>query len=374
MKNNKSLLQQLPVANNCINQINNYIPGSSKASINKPVIKLSSNENALGCSKKAEEAFLNHKDKLFRYAEASCQDLRVAIANRLSIEAENIVCGAGSDELIFLLTLAFANNDSEVIISEYGFLMYEISAQKIGAKVVKAKEEGLRASAKNIFSAITDKTKIIFLANPNNPTGTYLNQQELLDLVSKIPSNILVVLDCAYEEFATNADYPDHLNFVKNFANVVVLRTFSKIYGLASLRIGWCYSSKEIANILHKVRGPFNVSGAAQVAAIAAINDNDFLLESKNHNQVQLNFIQKSLESCKSFSAVNSSGNFLLFNFFSEKNADTANNHLLSQGIIVRSMQSYNLSNYLRITIGTAEQNIRLVEELNGINSLLMKI
>jgi len=354
-----------PRAHSYLSEIETYVPGKSKAG-DKKVIKLSSNENALRSSPKAIEAYKNHASEVFRYADGSCSNLREALAKKNNIDANRIVCGAGSDEIISFLTAAFAGEGDEVIYSEHGFLMYPISTKSVGATPVKVKEKNLKADFAAIIKAITPKTKIIFIANPNNPTGSYLNKDELGELIAKTPKNILIALDHAYEEFVEEKDYPNGIELVNKNENVVMLRTFSKIYGLASLRIGWCYSSSEIAEILNKVRGPFNVGGPAQFAAIAALEDEEFLQKSRAHNSKWLKEISARLKGNKKITAHPSAGNFILLDFHSRENCDKANAALLEQGIIIRDMKAYGLENCLRATIGTQEENLQLLNVLEN--------
>lgn len=357
----------MPKAHPYLFEIENYVPGKSQLG-NKKIIKLSSNENALKASPKAIEAYKNHAEKIFRYADGSCANLREAIAQKNKIPANQIICGAGSDEVIALLTQAFAGVGDEVIYSEHGFLMYPISAKRVGAKAIKVKEKNLRADVDAFLAAITDKTKIIFLANPNNPTGSYLSRSEVDRLIAKTPKNILIVLDCAYEEFVDEVDYPNAIELVNKHENVVVTRTFSKIYGLASLRIGWCFSSSYIAEILNKIRGPFNVGGPAQAAAIAALGDDEFLIASKNHNQKWLKIFFETFAKSSTIKAWPSFGNFVLLDFGSKEKCSEINQKLLNEGIILREMSGYGLPNCLRATIGTDEEN----EYLLGVLAALL--
>ncbi len=344
-------------------EIDPYKPGKSKTGNNGIVIKLSSNENALGSSPQAIAAYKKHIDKVFRYADGGSTDLRNAIAKKYKVNPEQIVCGAGSDEMIALLTHAFCHVGDEVLYSEYGFLMYPISAKRVGAKSVIAKEVNLKANVDNLLKKITKKTKIIFLANPNNPTGSYLNTKEVERLIKNTPSNILVVLDSAYAEFVDEADYPDAVKLVQKHKNVVMMRTFSKIYGLASLRLGWTYSSEYVADVLNRTRGPFNVSGAAQYAGIAAINDDKFIKESKAHNKKWLKTLVKEFDKIgiKHYPSV---ANFILLDFGSAKKFQQVNQFLLDNGLILREMSSYGLPNCLRMTIGKEEENLLVIKLL----------
>ncbi len=354
-----------PIAHNYLSEIENYKPGKAKISNTKDkIIKLSSNENALGTSAAATQAYKNCALEIARYPDGSCLSLREGIATKNKINADRIVCGAGSDEILALLTTAFAGHDDEIIYSEHGFLMYPISAKRVGAKAIKVKEKNLKTDIDAILAAITTKTKIIFIANPNNPTGSYLNKSEIEKLISQTPKNVLIVLDHAYEEFVVEKDYPNAIELVNQNSNVVTTRTFSKIYGLASLRIGWCYSSEEIANILNKVRGPFNVSEAAQKAALASLTDEEFFTNSVNHNKKWLDIFFEEFSKIKGIKAYPSIANFILVDFESIENCQNANSKFLENSIIVREMQAYGLPTCLRITIGTEEENLAVLKVL----------
>jgi histidinol-phosphate aminotransferase len=350
-------------------EIENYKPGKAKIG-DKKVVKLSSNENALGSSPKAIVAYKNHVDDILRYADGSCSALRQALAVKNNIDAERIVCGAGSDEILAFLTSAFAGINDEVIHSEHGFLMYPISAKRVGARAISVKEKNLKTDVEAMLAAITPKTKIIFIANPNNPTGSYLNKLEVDKLINGTPKNILIVLDQAYEEFAEAQDYPNAIELANKNENVVVTRTFSKIYGLASLRIGWSYSSNYIANVLNKIRGPFNVGGPAQVAAIAALQDEEFFDASRNHNKKWLEILFKEFAKLPQIKSHPSIANFILLDFFTAKNCEEANKKLLEQGIILREMSAYGLPNCLRMTIGKEEENLQVLEVLKKLSFL----
>lgn len=357
-----------PQAHSYLSAIANYVPGKSKTDSKTKIIKLSSNENALGASPRAVEAYKNHADLLFRYADGSCSSLREALARKFDINSDGIVCGAGSDEIIAFLTAAFAGVGDEVIYSQHGFLMYPISAQRVGATPVEVAEQNLKADISAILAAITPKTKIIFLANPNNPTGSYLSASEINYLIEKTPKEVLIVLDCAYEEFVEAADYPCAIDLVRRNPNVVLTRTFSKIYGLASLRLGWSYSSLEVAEILHKIRGPFNVGGPAQAAGLAALEDDEFLQKSKSHNSKWLKIFVDEFAKNGSrnghFRLLPSVANFVLIDFLTEEKCQQVNNQLLEKGIILREMNTYKLPTCLRASIGTDEENERVLELL----------
>ncbi len=366
---NDANLSNPPQVLGYLNAIENYVPGKAKiGNKNQKFLKLSANENALGASKIAIKAYIEHSENIFRYADGSCSDLREKIAQKNNINASQIVCGAGSDELISLLTSAFCKEGDEVIYSEYGFLMYPISAKRVGANPIKVKEKNYRSDVHEILNSVTKKTKIIFIANPNNPTGSYLRKDEIDFLVKNLDKNILLILDQAYEEFVTVNDYPQAIDIVKNNANVVMLRTFSKIYGLASLRIGWCYCHEKIAEILHKIRGPFNVSGPAQACAIACLDDDDFLEKSRQHNQKWLDIYKSEIANLKNLIAHEALANFILLDFLNEKNCQNAQKIFLENNIILREMSAYSLNNCLRVTIGKDQENHQVLEILKQIS------
>ncbi len=358
-------------AHSYLNKIANYIPGTSKIKGAEKIIKLSSNENALECSNKAIESYKKHSSELFRYADGSCNELRQAIATKHNINSEQVVCGAGSDEIISLITLAFAGIGDEIIYSEHGFLMYPISANKVGANAIKAKEIGLKTNIEAVLSAITSKTKIIFIANPNNPTGSYLNKDELQELINKVPQHIVIVLDNAYEEFVIADDYPQTLHLIDNHPNLIITKTFSKIYGLASLRLGWSYSSLEIATVLNKVRGPFNVGGPAQYSAIEALQDKEFIDKSINHNQKWLKIFFAEIAKFSNIKAYPAVANFILLDFLKPEICQKANEILLQNHIILREMVAYNLPQCLRMTIGKDWENEQLLKILTTIDNLI---
>ena len=355
------------LAHKYLNEIENYIPGKNKINGNNShVIKLSSNENALGSSPYALKEYHNHADKIFRYADGSCEELRKKLADKYRIKSEQIVCGAGSDELIALITSAYAGVDDEIIYSQYGFLMYPISIKRVGAKPIQVKEHNLKCDVKAIVEAITDKTKIIFIANPNNPTGSYLSSSEIEWLVSNTRQDILIVLDHAYEEFVKVNDYPQIIPIINKNKNVVMLRTFSKIYGLASLRLGWCYCAIEVAEILNKVRGPFNVGGPAQQCGIASLDDDEFYNSSVSHNSKWLAIYFKEIAELSQVKAHPSVANFILLDFFSEDNCQKAQNLFLENSIILREMKPYQLNNCLRLTIGKDFENDKVLSILKN--------
>ena len=336
-----------------------YKPGRSKIKKLKNIIKLSANESALGMSPKANKIISSKKLNLERYPDGKSERLRKEISKKYRCNPDKIICGAGSDEIIQMICQLFLKPKDEVVVPQYSFLMYRIYANIVDANVKFAKEINFKISNIEILKKVTKNTKIVFLANPNNPTGTYLIKKEILDLRKKLDKNILLVVDDAYAEYMKNVDYKSGLDLFKNKENVFVLRTFSKIFGLASLRVGWGYGSKKIINGLNVIKSPFNVSHIAQLAAIESLKDKKFIERSIKHNLYHAKKIKAYLEKYKIFS--NSiSANFLFLDF--EKCKYTAKyfyERLKSKGIIVRSTEDgYHIKNKLRLTIGSKNENL----------------
>lgn len=341
-----------------------YVGGASHAAGAEKVYKLSSNENPWGPSPKAIEAYEAASKSLAAYPDPGCTALRAAIADRHDIDGERIMCGAGSDELIALLCAAYAGVGDEVVYSRHGFLMYPISAQANGATPVAAAEENLTASVDNMLAACNERTKLVFIANPNNPTGTRLNSQEITRLAAGIPEQALLVLDSAYAECVDDGDYDGGAALVERRDNVVMTRTFSKIYGLAALRLGWLYGPAHVVETLHRIRGPFNVNAAAQAAGVAAMRDVEYTAACVARNaelRTQLVAALKDL----GIGTTPSSGNFVLAEFGEGAGgAADADEHLKSRGLIVRRMEGYGLPGHLRISVGDEEAMGALISAL----------
>lgn len=346
-----------------------YVPGKSKSTA-KRTIKLSSNESALGASPKAMAAYEEAEKTLHRYPDGSATELREAIGEVFGLDPNRIVCGAGSDELIALLIQAYAGMGDEVLYSQHGFLMYPISSLKVGAVPVKAPEKNLRTDIEAFLENVTPKTRIVFIANPNNPTGSYITREELISLRKRLPENVLLVIDSAYAEYVGNKDYTAGEDIVDLGENTVMTRTFSKIYGLGSLRIGWAYCPESITDVLNRVRGPFNVSTAAIKAASSAVKDIEFTQQCCEHNTKWLAYLTKAISDI-GYKVYPSVTNFVLVEFPDEprKDAKSANAFLQQEGVIVREMPAYGLPNCLRITVGTEEENKLLVDLLTKFSS-----
>jgi histidinol-phosphate aminotransferase len=321
-------------------------------------------------SPKVAKIISNKKLSLERYPDGKSQNLRKEISKKFKCNPDKIICGAGSDEVIQMICQLFLKPKDEVIVPQYSFLMYRIYANVVSAKVKFAKENNFKISNIEILKKVTKNTKMVFLANPNNPTGTYLTKKEILNLRKKLDKNILLVVDDAYAEYMKNTDYNSGFDLFKNKDNVFVLRTFSKIFGLASLRIGWGYGSKKIIKALNVIKPPFNVSHLAQLAATESLKDKKFIERSIKHNLYYAKKIKTYLEKYKIFS--NSiSANFLFLNF--EKCKYTAKyfyERLKQKGIIVRSTEDgYHIKNKLRLTIGSKNENIAFMNATKKILS-----
>ena len=342
-----------------------YVGGSSEVAGVKSIIKLSSNESALGPSPKAFSSILDLKQKMHRYPDGDCNELRQAISDVHALERDRIVCGAGSDELISLICQAYAGPGDEVLYSQHGFLMYQISARAVGATPVSANETNLTTDVDALLAAVTEKTRILFLANPNNPTGTYISKNEMKRLHAGLKDDVLLVIDAAYSEYVERDDYDNGVTLVESHDNVVMTRTFSKIYGLGGIRLGWAYCPASVVDILHRVRGPFNVNSIAQAAGIGAVRDLAFTTRVRNHNTKWLRWTRNRL--CElGLTVTDSIGNFILCAFESTegRDAEAADKFLNSNGIIVRRMDSYGLPHCLRITIGTQAEMTTFIDTI----------
>ena len=349
-------------------KIEAYKPGKSNIGKIKDIIKLSANESALGVSPKVKKVLSNKNLILSKYPDSNSKILRKEISKKFTCDFNKVICGAGSDEIIQMICQLYLKPSDEVIVPKYSFLMYRIYAQIVGAKVIFSKEKNFKVSVSEIIKKVTKKTKIVFIANPNNPTGTYLNKVELINLRKKLKKNILLVLDDAYFEYMKNKDYISGLDLFKNKDNVVVIRTFSKIYGLASLRVGWGYAAKKIINAMNLIKPPFNVNQLAQTAATEALKDKNFISQSVQHNITEASKIKKILEKLNIFSN-EVTANFLLLDFDKCKfSANYVFNKLQLEGIILRSTdEGYNIKNKLRLTIGSKKENIKLITAIKVI-------
>ena len=346
--------------------IETYKPGKSKLGKLKNLIKLSANESALGISPKVRK--LNFKGKnIEKYPDSKCKELRKKIARTFKCDFNKIICGSGSDEIIQMICQLFLEKNDEVVLPKYSFLMYRIYAKIVGAKIIFSKEKNFKISVDDIVAKTSNRTKIVFLANPNNPTGTYLNINELKNLRKRLNKKILLVIDDAYFEYMTQKDYASGLRLFKNSKNVFILRTFSKVYGLASLRVGWGYGPKKIIDELYKIKPPFNVNKIAQLSAIESLKDSKFIKKSVKHNLNWSKKIKKFLEN-KNINTNKISANFFLLDFDNcKRSAKYVAKKLEKKRIILRSMKSYKMKNKLRMTIGSSIENKKFIKEMNNI-------
>ena len=351
-----------PVPRPGILDIAPYVPGRSRAATSGPVYKLSSNETPLGASKQAQKAFAALAGNLELYPDGSAGELRTAIAGHYGLNKDHIVCGSGSDEILQLIASAYLGPGDEAVMSQYGFLVYPIVTMANGAKPVVAREKDYTADVDELLSCCSARTKVVFLANPNNPTGTYLPFDRIKHLHAGLPPGCILVLDAAYAEYVRRNDYEAGIELVATSPNVVMTRTFSKIYGLAALRLGWAYCPPAIADVLNRIRGPFNVNAAAIAAGVAAINDTSHVQRAVEHNEKWLAWLTEQL-SRLGLEVTPSTGNFLLVHF-GKGMAARADDFLNSRGIIVRSMAAYGLPDALRITIGSKQANHAVIKAL----------
>ncbi|MGI4942382.1 MAG: histidinol-phosphate transaminase [Janthinobacterium lividum] len=335
--------------------IDPYVGGESKAPGRNRVVKLSSNEGAFGPPPSAQAAYGAQSAGLHRYPDGSAGELRRAIGRRFGLDPERIVCGAGSDELIYLLCSCYGRPGGEIIMSRHGFSLYEIAGQAAGMTTVKAPERNLTADVDALLAAVSPRTRIVFLANPNNPTGSLLPHDEVRRLRAGLPPDVLLVLDAAYAEYVERRDYDPGVELVDAGDNTVMTRTFSKMFGLGGMRLGWCYAPPAITDVLNRVRSPFNISLAAQAAGIAALAEPGWVEAGQRHNAEQRAALTNALQDA-GIKVWPSEGNFILADFGTPEAAAAADAALRARGVIVRAMNGYGLPHCLRISVGTAEE------------------
>lgn len=346
-------------------KIKAYVPGKSTAPGVAKVFKLSSNETPLGASPQAVAAYRAVGEHLEDYPDGASTELREAIGRAFGLDPERIVCGAGSDDLLNLLARAYLSDGDEAIHTTHGFLVYPIATLGTGATPVVAAEKNLTADVDAILGAVTAKTKLVFLANPNNPTGTYIPFDEVKRLHRGLPPSVLLVLDAAYAEYVQRNDYESGIELVATSENVVMCRTFSKIHGLAALRLGWMYGPAHVVDAVNRVRGPFNVNAAAIAAGIAAMGDTAHVERSRAHNDRWLAWLTEEIGKL-GLTVTPSVANFVLIHFPAEKGktAAQADAFLTARGLILRGVAGYGLPNALRMSIGTEEANRLAVQAL----------
>jgi histidinol-phosphate aminotransferase len=335
-----------------------YVPGRTRATGGETHHKLSSNETPLGPSPAAVAAYQAAAVSLERYPDGAAHALREAIGTAYGLNPERIVCGAGSDEILNLIAHAYIGPGDEAVYSQHGFLVYPIATRSAGGTPVAAPEKDLTADVDALLASVTSRTRVMFLANPNNPTGTYLPFREVRRLHAALPPRVLLVLDAAYAEYVRRNDYESGIELAGTAANVVMTRTFSKIYGLAGLRIGWAYGPAHVIDALNRIRGPFNVSLPAIAAGVAALADRAHQERAAAHNDEWLPRLSEAI-TAMGLTVTPSVGNFILIHFpdAAGRRAPDADAFLLDRGVVLRRMEGYGLPNALRMTIGSAEAN-----------------
>tara|TARA_B100000029_G_scaffold434798_1_gene448413 strand:+ start:80 stop:1162 length:1083 start_codon:yes stop_codon:yes gene_type:complete len=344
-----------------------YVAGLSLFKSRKSPIKLSANESALGPSPKAIKAYNSIGKGFVRYPDSDGTFFRKVLAKKFKLERNRIILGSGSDQIFELVCKLFLNKGDEVVVSEYSFIIYRIYSRMCGAKVRYAKEENFSSSVQSILNKVNRKTKIVFLANPNNPTGTYLNKYEMVELRKKLRSDILLIVDDAYCEYINDPNFASGIQLFSKSKNVLITRTFSKIYGLAGLRIGWGYGPKAIIKKLYEIKPPFNVSRPALFAATQAVQDIKWLHKAIKHNNFWAEKIFKVIDEI-GISTNRTNVNFFLLNFdFVNKSASQIFNKLANAGILVRQMDVYNIKNSLRVTIGNSFENKKFISIIRKI-------
>jgi histidinol-phosphate aminotransferase len=356
-----------PVSRASLSAIEPYVPGKSAAAgaAGAPVYKLSANETPLGPSPHAIEAVRRAAADISAYPEGSSRGLREAIGARFGLDPARVIAGAGSDQILELLALAFVGPGDEGVYSQHGFLEYRIVILAAGGAPVVAPETNYTANVDALLGCVTEKTKIVFLANPNNPTGTYLSAAEVARLADALPKHVLLVLDAAYAEYVEAEDYEAGVALAGARDNVVMTRTFSKIYGLAGLRLGWGYGPAHVIDALNRIRSPFNVSIPASVAGIAALEDRAHLDAAIAHNGIWRPWLVREIAAL-GLEVLPSVGNFLAIRFPEDlgRRAEDADAYLSRRGLVLRAISAYGMPEFLRLTVGSKDANERVVAAL----------
>ena len=337
------------------------------------IVKLASNENPMGPSPKALAAIQAELADLTRYPDGAGFELKKALCNKLSSDAyqvapEQITLGNGSSDILDFITRVFVNDGDEIVVSQHAFAIYELVARMVGARTLAAPAKDFGHDLDAMLALIGDKTRIVFITNPNNPTGTWLTKDELTAFLDKVPERVLVLLDEAYFEYVDEAEYPDGIQLLSRYPNLVVTRTFSKAYGLASLRVGYGISSPQIADLLNRVRPPFNVDSFALAAAAAALSDDDYVAQSVAANKAGMQQLTAAFEAL-GLSFIPSVGNFIAFRVPDAMGAMDVYKQLLAKGVIVRPVANYEMPQYLRVSIGTQSENATFISALTAVLS-----
>ena len=346
-----------------------YIPGRSTTDDGRKVVKLSSNENPLGTSQKARDAFLSAATSLERYPDAGATELRDTLAAMHGLDADRIIYGNGSDDVLHLAAGAFAGPGDEVIYVRYGFAVYDIAIRRVGATPVVAPDRDYATDVDAILERVTDRTTMVYVANPNNPTGTYTSREEIARLHAGLPGHVLLVLDHAYAEYIVGDAADGGMELAASASNVLVTRTFSKMYGLAAERIGWGYASADIIQAMHRIRLPFSITIAGTAAAVAALGDTEFVDHARDHNTQWRAWFADEIDKLGNagLRAVPSQANFVLVLFEGNLTAEVAYKGLMDAGYIVRWLPGQGLPHGLRITIGTEDETRGVLAALRAL-------
>jgi len=352
-----------------LKSLDHYIPGKQEEEVKKEfglttVIKLASNENPFGPSPKAIEAVSNSIRSASVYPDQHHTILREALAKKLNIDKENLIIGNGSDEIMLLIAQAFLSSQDEAVISKHTFSVYEFVTKVMDGKPVYADLKEHVYDLDAMESKVSAKTKLVFICNPNNPTGTYVDKDKLEKFISRMPMDTIVVIDEAYGNYSTEKDYPKSIEFIHKYPNVIVLQTFSKIFGLAGLRVGYGISNPRIIKYLNLVKLPFNVNRIGQVAAVAALSDDEFVEKSIKNNEQGKEYLYKEL-SALGLTYLRTQANFICINF--DEDSDRIFLGLMKEGVIVRPLSSFDLPQSIRVTVGTPEQNEKFISALKKV-------
>ena len=345
--------------------IHPYVAGESTVAGANRTVKLSSNEGAFGAPPGAQAAIHAATEEVYRYPDGATPGLRAALGKRWGLDPARIVCGAGSDDLIYQFCLSYGGPGRDILMSAHGFTIYQIAGTYAGSKVIKAPERNMCVDLDAMLAAVSPATRLVFIANPNNPTGSMVSTSELARFRARLPQHVLLVIDSAYAEYVTQDDYDAGVSLVDAGDNTVMTRTFSKVFGLGGMRIGWCYAPPAVVDVLNRVRGPFNVSVAAQAAAIAALAEPGWVEMSKAHNTKYRQVMTDGLTAA-GIKVWPSQGNFVMADFGTVDKANAADAFLRGRGIIVRKIGGYGLPHCLRITVGPADEVAALIDGLTA--------
>jgi len=354
----------------CINRVKPYVPGKPIEEVERElslaeVIKLASNEHPIGPSPKALRAIRKGLKNINRYPDASSFYLKRALAKHLKVEEKDLITGNGSDEIISIALRTFVGEGDEVVIAKPTFLMYEIASQIAGARIIQVPLKDYKYNLPAMLDEISSGTKMVFIANPDNPTGRYVTKRELSDFLKRVPKGVVVFLDEAYFEFAKNLkDYPDGLDYIEGMPNLIVSRTFSKAYGLSGLRVGYAVANPELISYLERVREPFNVNILAQYAGCAALEDKRFLKMTLDHVRREKEFLYSAFRAMN-LRYIESATNFILFD--AGMDCKVLFKKLLEKGVIVRDMKAWGWDTFIRVTIGTRRENLKFLNALKEV-------